>query len=121
MVYLVPVDVAEHKDAIRDWMDDHGLSDHVLLNSVPTFWCIQDDRRIGVVQVQPVQVMSMAIDTSVAAPTSNRIIQGLVMGSGIMEGGVLFMVGKESPGIPYLDKVLVPLRDFAFYIAPEKE
>ena len=120
MVYLIPANIATEKESIRAWMDEHGLEDHVLLDEVPTFWGIQDDRRIAVVQIQPVQVMSTAIDNDVAGPTSHRIIQGLAMGAGLLDGGVMFMVGRESPGIPYLDKVLEPLSGYAFYTTPEK-
>lgn len=117
-VFLQIVDLSTRLDEVRAWMDAHGLADHALLDGVPTYEVIASGERTAIVQMQQVQVISVAIDRETQAPTSCRIMQALAGGAGFM-GDAMIMMDERAPGVPLLDKVLEPIIGYRFYDMPQ--
>jgi len=117
-VFVEPVDIVSKYDEIRAWMDAHGLSDHPLLDGVPTYYVISGGIRSAVVQMQQVQILGVAIDRDIPGPTSCRIMQAMAGGCGFMGAGNLIMMPETAPGVPMLDRVLDPMTGYRFYAMP---
>ena len=121
MITLKPVDMAADGQRVRAWMDEHGLADHELIDGVSTFYAMSGGNPVAVVQLQPVQVVSFNIDTSIDGPVSHRIVQAVASGCGMTGQAALVLMPKVAPGVPFLQRMLRPLGDeYAVFEVPQE-
>lgn len=97
MLELDWIDLENNYDELREWMDNHGLSDHALVGGLKTFVVKKNEMIIAVIQEREVTISTAAIDTSLGPADTHRIGQALKSISGYKGGVNLLIVQEDSP------------------------
>jgi hypothetical protein len=100
------IDLEKNYDELREWMNNHGLSDHPLVGGLETYVIKKSDEIIAVIQERPVLAITAAVDTSLSPIHTYRVGQVLKSISGYRGGVNLFIVGSDSPSLDGISRLL---------------
>lgn len=103
------VDIKNNYNELREWMDNHGLADHVLEGNLETLVVKKDDLIVAVVQEQPATIVSMAIDKEANKMTTYKIGQVIKAAFQYKGQTSLLIVQPDSPSHDGAKKLFRPI------------